>query len=170
MKKYLIVRRTICKDKFVPVLATPDNISISVPRMASGVRHRHDNLSADILKMMLRFSSRRGAEPIVEEFLNLYATFLNNVFMQLVYPKQLTKLFDGGKIFGLSTAKKSKSTDYNRFNSSKTSRQNYSSIYTRKNISCLKWCAILSRMRFWARKIGSLCPLGSQNFSRARLC
>ena len=74
--------------------------------MASGVRHRHDNLSADILKMMLRFSSRRGAEPIVEEFLNLYATFLNNVFMQLVYPKQLTKFFDGDKFFGLSTAKK----------------------------------------------------------------
>jgi hypothetical protein len=93
-------------DEVVPVLATPDNISIAVPRMASGVRHGHDNLSADILKMMLRFSSRRGADPIVGEFLNLYAIFLNNVFMQPVCPKQVTEFFDGGEIFGLTTAKK----------------------------------------------------------------
>ena len=49
----------MAKDEFVTVLATPDNISIAVPRMASGIRHGHDNLSADILKMMLQFSSRR---------------------------------------------------------------------------------------------------------------
>ena len=74
--------------------------------MASGVRHGHGNLSADILKMMLRISSRRGADPIVGEFSNLYATFLNNVFMQPVCPKQVTEFFVGGENFGLSTAKK----------------------------------------------------------------
>jgi len=91
----------MAKDAFVRVLATSDNNSIAIARMASDVRHGHDNLSADIFKLMLQFSSQRAADPIVGKFLTFYANCLNNVFTQPVCAKQVTEFFDSGEIFGL---------------------------------------------------------------------
>ena len=74
--------------------------------MKAGVRYGHDNFSLDILKPLLQYSSRKGLNPLVGEFLSLYAVFLNNVFVRPSCPAAITEFLDGGGIIGLSNSKK----------------------------------------------------------------
>jgi hypothetical protein len=113
LKKKIIDRdeqhteRELIGEEVVGVTATSAGVQSALLQLAKGVRPGHDNLSADILQEMLRYSLRRGTDPIVSEFLELYANFLNNVFLNRICPPQVTEFFDGGEIFGLTTLKKS---------------------------------------------------------------
>ena len=100
------MQREMSDEEVDPVTATAERVQEAISRLASGVRCGHDNFAADILKMMLSFSTRRGADPIVGDFLVSYAAVLNNIFLQPVCPSQVTEFFDGGEIFGLTTLKK----------------------------------------------------------------
>jgi len=93
--------RELIGDEVVGATATSAGVQSALFQLAKGVRPGHKNLSTDILEETLRYSLGRRTDPIVSEFLELYANFLNNVFLNRIYPPQVTDFFNGGEIFGL---------------------------------------------------------------------
>ena len=74
--------------------------------MTKATRHGHDDMPSDVLKDLVKFTERNTTNQLTTEFLELFTEFINLTLIDHKCPKELSEFYNGGEVFGLTTAVK----------------------------------------------------------------
>ena len=84
----------------------------AVNKLTKETRHGHDNMPSDVLKDLAKFAERNTTNQLATEFLVLFTEFINLTFIDHKCPKELREFYNGGEVFGLTTAVKANRSIY----------------------------------------------------------
>jgi hypothetical protein len=87
-------------------IASINQVVAAVNKLTKATRHGHDNMPSDVLKDLVKFAERNTTNQLAAEFLELFTEFINLTFIDHKCPKEVREFYNGGEVFGLTTAVK----------------------------------------------------------------
>jgi len=87
-------------------IASINQVVAAVNKLTKATRHGHDNMPSDVLKDLVKFAERNTTNQLATEFLELFTEFINLTFIDHKCPKEVREFYNGGEVFGLTTAVK----------------------------------------------------------------